>query len=61
VSILKHFDLNKIEPLLIRCKEYVTLMSAFYKIQGLKVPKKLKELKHDLTQMIKTIERKENE
>ena len=36
-------------------------MSAFYKIQGSKVPKKLKELKHDLTQMIKTIERKENE
>ena len=36
-------------------------MSAFYKIQGLKVPKKLKELKHDLTQMIKTIEREENE
>ena len=58
---MKHFDLNKIEPLLIRCKEYVTLMSAFYKIQGSKVPKKLKELKHDLTQMIKTIERKENE
>ena len=58
---MKHFDLNKIEPLLIRCKEYVTLMSAFYKIQGSKVPNEVKELKHDLTQMIKTIERKENE
>ena len=56
---MKHFDLNKIEPLLIRCKEYVTLMSAFYKIQGSKVPKEVKELKHDLTQMINTIERKE--
>ena len=61
MSILKHYNLDKIEPLLIRCKEYVTLMSAFYKIQGSKIPKEVKELKNDLTQTISEIERKENE
>ena len=58
---MKHYDLDKIEPLLIRCREYLVLMSAFYKIQGSKIPKEVKELKHDLTQMINTIGRKENE
>ena len=58
---MKHYDLDKIEPLLVRCKEYVVVMSNFYKRQGVEVPKEVKELKHDLTQMIKTIERKENE
>ena len=58
---MKHYDLNKIEPLLIRCREYLVLMSAFYKIQGSKIPKEVKELKNDLTQMISEIERKENE
>ena len=56
---MKHYNLDKIEPLLIRCKEYVTLMSAFYKIQGSDIPKEVKELKNDLTQTISEIERKE--
>ena len=58
---MKHYDLDKIEPLLIRCKQYVMTMVNFYKIQGFKIPKEVKELKHDLTQMINTIGRKENE
>ena len=56
---MKHYNLDKIEPLLIRCKEYVTLMSVFYKIQGSDIPKEVKELKNDLTQTISEIERKE--
>ena len=56
---MKHYDLDKIEPLLIRCKEYVVIMSNFYKRQGVDVPKEVKELKDDLTQMISEIEREE--
>jgi len=58
VSILKHYDLDKIEPVLIRCKEYVIIMSNFYKRQGVKTPKEVRELKQDLTQIISKIERK---
>jgi hypothetical protein len=58
---LKHYNLDKIEPLLIRCKEYVVVMSNFYKRQGVEVPKEVKELNTDLTEMINTIERKEDE
>ena len=58
---MKHYDLDKIEPLLVRCKEYVVVMSNFYKRQGVEVPKEVKELKDDLTEMITEIEGKENE
>jgi len=58
---LKHYNLDKIEPLLIRCKEYVVVMSNFYKRQGVEVPKEVKELNTDLTEMINIIERKEDE
>ena len=58
MSILKHYDLDKIEPILIRCKEYVIIMSNFYKRQGIKAPKEVRELKQDLTQIISKIERK---
>ncbi len=58
---MKHYNLDKIEPLLIRCKEYVVVMSNFYKRQGVEIPKEVKELNTDLTEMINTIERKEDE
>ena len=55
---MKHYDLDKIEPVLIRCKEYVIIMSNFYKRQGVKTPREVRELKQDLTQIISKIERK---
>ena len=55
---MKHYDLDKIEPVLIRCKEYIIIMSNFYKRQGVKTPKEVRELKQDLTQIISKIERK---
>ena len=58
---MKRLNLDKIEPLLVRCKEYVVVMSNFYKRQGVEVPKEVKELKDDLTEMITEIEGKENE
>ena len=52
---MKHYDLDKIEPLLIRCKEYVVVMSNWYKRQGIDMPREVRELKHDLTEMLNKI------
>ena len=58
---MKFYMLDKIIPLLIRCKQFMIAISNSYKIQGIKVPKEVKELKEDLTQTINEIERKEDE
>tara|TARA_B100001094_G_scaffold292547_1_gene311806 strand:+ start:138 stop:314 length:177 start_codon:yes stop_codon:yes gene_type:complete len=58
---MKLYMLDKIIPLLIRCKQFMIAISNSYKIQGIKVPKEVKELKEDLTQTINEIERKEDE
>ena len=58
---MKLYMLDKIIPLLIRCKQFMIDISNSYKIQGIKVPKEVKELKEDLTQTINEIERKEDE
>ena len=58
---MKLYMLDKIIPLLIRCKQFMIAISNSYKIQGIKVPKEVKELKNDLTQTISEIERKEDE
>ena len=55
---MKHYDLDKIEPVLIRCNQYVSAMINFYKIQGLKVPREVSELDQDLFEIISKIERK---
>ena len=58
---MKLYMLDKIIPLLIRCKQFMIAISNSYKIQGIKVPKEVKELKEDLTQTINEIERKDDE
>ena len=58
---MKLYMLDKIIPLLIRCKQFMIAISNSYKIQGIKVPKEVKELKEDITQTINEIERKEDE
>ncbi len=55
---MKLYMLDKIIPLLIRCRQFMVAISNSYKIQGIKIPKEVKELKHDLTQTISEIERK---
>ena len=57
---MKLYMLDKIIPLLIRCKQFMIAISNSYKIQGIKVPKEVKELKNDLTQTISEIERGNN-
>jgi hypothetical protein len=52
VFILNHYNLDKIEPLLVRCMEYVTLMTNFYKVHADKVPDTLLDLKKDLSESI---------
>ena len=53
---MKNYNLNEIEPVLIRCKDYVLMMTNFYKRGGVKVPREVKELKEDLTDIINKIE-----
>ena len=52
---MKNYNLNEIEPVLIRCKNYVSMMSNFYKIGG-EIPREVKELKEDLVDIISKIE-----
>lgn len=52
---MKNYNLNEIEPVLIRCKNYVSMMSNFYKIGG-EIPREVKELKEDLVDIINKIE-----
>ena len=49
---MNHYNLDKIEPLLVRCMEYVTLMTNFYKVHADKVPDTLLDLKKDLSESI---------
>ena len=55
---MKHYDLDKIEPVLIRCNQYVSAMIGFYKMQGIKIPREVRELDKDLFEIISKIERK---
>ena len=55
---MKQYDLDKIEPVLIRCNEYVSAMIGFYKMQGIKIPREVRELDKDLFEIISKIERK---
>lgn len=64
---MKHYNLDKIDrfldkvdPLLIRCREYIIVMSNFYKRQGVDIPKEVKELKYDLTEILNEIGKENN-
>ena len=58
MSILKNYNLEEIEPVLIRCKNYVSMMTNFYKRGGGEIPREVKELKEDLINIINKIEGK---
>lgn len=55
---MKQYDLDKIEPVLIRCNQYVSAMIGFYKMQGIKIPREVRELDQDLFEIISKIGRK---
>ncbi len=57
---MKNYNFDEIDSVLIRANQYVSAMVGFYKMQGLKIPKEVKELKHDLTQVLNKIGKKDN-
>ena len=61
MSVLKNYDLDRIEPIMKDCSQFFRDLILSYKVQGIKVPSRLKELKESVEKQIHKIERNENE
>jgi len=61
VSILKHYDLDPIVKCFRDDLEFFKDLILSYRVQGVEIPKRLKELKKNVENQISKIERKENE
>ena len=57
MPILKHYNLNEIQPLMNNCNEFFNDLIRAYKIQGINIPDRLKDLKENLENQINKIER----
>ena len=57
---MKYYDLDKIEPLLKDCRSFFITLIMSYKLQGVKIPQRLKELKENIENQINRIEGEEN-
>ena len=53
---MKHYNLNEIQPLMNNCNEIFNDLIRAYKIQGINIPDRLKELKEDVENQINKIE-----
>tara|TARA_Y100001963_G_scaffold154528_1_gene243499 strand:+ start:312 stop:497 length:186 start_codon:yes stop_codon:yes gene_type:complete len=58
---LKHYDLEKISPILRNCKEYFDDLALAYRVQGIKMTDRFKKLRKDVTEQIIKIEGEDNE
>ena len=58
---MKHYDLEKIIPLLKDCKEYFDNLALAYRVQGFKITDNFKKLRKDVTEQIIKIEGENNE
>ena len=58
---MKHYDLEKIIPLLKDCKEYFDNLALAYRVQGFKITDSFKKLRKDVTEQIIKIEGESNE
>ena len=56
MSILKHYNLNEIQPIMRNCNEFFNDLIRAYKIQGISIPDRLKDLKECLENQIDKIE-----
>jgi len=59
MSVLKHYNLNEIQPIMRDCNEFFNDLIIAYKMQGIKIPDRLKELKENVENQINKIEGKE--
>ena len=58
---MKHYDLEKISPILRNCKEYFDDLALAYRVQGIKMTDRFKKLRKDVTEQIIKIEGENNE
>ena len=56
---MKHYNLNEIQPIMRDCNEFFNDLIIAYKMQGIKIPDRLKELKENVENQINKIEGKE--
>ena len=57
---MKIYDLDKINPLLKDCRKFLIMLIMSYKLQGVKIPQELKELKVNIENQINKIEGDKN-
>ena len=56
---MKHYDLDKIEPIMRDCDKFFKDLILSYRVQGVEIPKRMKELKENVENQINEIERKQ--
>ena len=55
---MKNYNLNEIEPVFKECKEFFDGLIYVYKLQGIKIPNSLKNVREKVNKQIENIERK---
>ena len=55
MSILKHYNLNEIEPVFKECKEFFSKLFRAYKVQGIKIPISLKSVIENVDKQLENI------
>ena len=58
---MKHYDLDKISPIMRDCKNFFNDLVLAYRIQGFKIPNRLKKLRSDIDEQIIIIEGDSND
>ena len=55
---MKHYNLDEIQPVFKECKEFLDGLVYAYRVQGIGVPKQLKNVREKVNNQIKQIEGK---
>ena len=53
---MKHYNLDEIQPIMTNCNEFFNDLIRAYKMQGIKIPDRLKKLKESIENQINKIE-----
>ena len=56
---MKHYNLNEIQPIMRNCNNFFNDLIRAYKMQGIKIPDRLKKLKENVKEQLHKIANKE--
>ena len=56
---MKHYNLNEIQPIMRNCNNFFNDLIRAYKMQGIKIPDRLKKLKENVKEQLHKIDNKE--